>query len=345
MNFKVTVIIPIFNAEDDLKIAINSLLNQTIGFSNIELILVDDNSTDNSKHIIEDYEKNYDNAKAIFCDKNSGFPGKPRNIGIEHASTEYIIFLDSDDVYVENAIEKLYNTIINEKSDFVVASNYINLNGDQVKANIFNSNENLVNFNPNANQENFDIFSSNFLIGPWGKIFNKELLINNNIRFLEDSLCEDTYFYFKTLINSNKVTILPNDYLYVYNTFEDKQTAIHGHDLKKFNNFLTGFRRTKELLNNINFSINVFLAENISSLLLIFSNLNKSDKNKAIIKIYEFEKGLNIKIPKKEIAVLNNLIIKKHFKIAIILSNFYSFLYNNVFIKNIYRKINNKKNS
>ena len=100
---------------------------------------------------------------------------------------------------------------------------------------------------------------------------------------------------------------------------------------------------TKNLLKVVDLSINVFLAENIASLLLIFSNLAKSDKKDAVLKVYEFEKDLNVEIPRKEIAVLNNFILKKH-TLAIWLSNFYSFLYNNNFIKNVYRKFNNSKN-
>ena len=87
--------------------------------------------------------------------------------------------------------------------------------------------------------------------------------------------------------------------------------------------------------------MNVFLDENISSLLLIFSNLNKDDKKEAILKIYEFEKDLDINISRKEITFLNNCILKKKFKKAILLSDFYSFLYNNNLIKKVYRKSNN----
>ena len=157
-------------------------------------------------------------------------------------------------------------------------------------------------------------------------------------------MCEDTYFYFKALINSRKVTILPKNYLYVYNTFENKKTAIHGHDLKKFNNFLKGMNYTKELLKDLNLSMNVFLAENISSLLLIFSNLSKNDKKEVVMKIYDFERDLNIEIPRKEIALLNSFILKKQFRVAIFISDCYSFMYNNKIIKNIYRKFNNSKN-
>lgn len=344
MNYKISVVVPVYNAEEDISNAIDSIINQTFGFENIELILVDDASTDSSKEIIKDYQRNHDNIKLVDLETNSGLPGKPRSLGIDYASAEYIIFLDSDDTYEEDAFKLLYKYIVKTDSDFVVSSHYINLDGDMVKANLISENKNVISLNPLENQETFDKLSLNHLVAPWGKIFKKDFLVKNNIKFPDDSLCEDTYFYFKALINSKKVTLLPKHYLYVYNTFENKKTAIHGHDIEKFNNFLRGMNYTKELLDGINMSMNVFLAENIASLLLIFSNLEKSYKNEAVLKIYEFEKDLNILIPRKEIAILNSFILKKQFGLAIFISNYYSFLYNNILIKNIYRKFNNNKN-
>ena len=343
MNYKISTIIPVYNAQNDLKNAIDSIINQSFGFENIELILVDDASTDNSKGIIKSYQKKYPNIKLIELEQNSGLPGKPRSTGIDYATSEYIVFLDADDTYKINAFDILYNAIVKSDSDFVIASHYINLDGDMVEANLISTDEKLLCLNPLKDQKTFNQLSYNHLVAPWGKIFKKELLINNDIRFPEDSLCEDTYFYFKALINSKKVTILPKDYLYVYNTFENKKTAIHGHNLIKFNNFLKGMEYTKELLKDLNLSINVFLAENIASLLLIFSNLDNKDKKEAVLKIYDFEKDLNVDIPRPEIALLNRFLLKKRFKIAIFISNFYSFLYNNSFIKNTYRKFNNRK--
>ena len=344
MNYKISVVVPVFNAQDDISNAIDSIINQTFGFENIELILVDDDSTDGSKDIIKHYQRNHDNIILKELESNSGLPGKPRSLGIDYASADYIVFLDSDDTYERDAFELLYKAIVKTDSDFVIASHYINLDGDMVKMNLMSEDSAVISFNPLENQETFDKLSLNHLVAPWGKIFKKELLIKNNIRFPEDSLCEDTYFYFKALINSNKVTVLPKNYLYVYNTFENKKTAIHGHDIKKFNNFLRGMKYTKELLDGINLSMNVFLAENIASLLLIFSNLEKSYKNESVLKIYEFEKDLNVQIPRKEISLLNSFILKKQFGLAIFISNCYSFLYNNNSIKNIYRKFNNSKN-
>ena len=345
MTYKISVIVPVYNAQRDISNAIDSIINQTFSFENIELILVDDASTDNTRNIIKDYQVQYDNIKLIELEQNSGLPGKPRSIGIAHASADYLVFLDSDDEYVKEAFEILYNTIEKEDSDFVISSHFINLDGDMVKANLIPTDKNILSVDPLSSQDTFDKLSMNHFVGPWGKIFKKKLIIENNISFPEDSLCEDTYFYFKSLINSNKVTLLPKDYLYIYNTFENKQTAIHGHDMKKFDNFLKGMYYTKNLLNPIELSINVFLAENISYLLLIFSNLNRNDKKEAILKVYDFEKDVNVSIARREIAILNRFIVKKQFSKAILISNFYSFLYNNNFIKNLYRKINNQRNS
>lgn len=344
MNYKISVIIPVYNAQNDLSNAIDSIINQTIGFENIELILVDDASTDCSKDIIMEYQKKYDNIKLIGLKSNSGLPGKPRSLGIDYASSDYLVFLDSDDTYLKEAFEILYDVIQRENADFAIASHYINLDGDMVKANLIPTEDEILSLNPLENQETFDKLSLNHFVAPWGKIFKKELITDNNIRFPEDSLCEDTYFYFKALINSQKVTLLPKNYLYIYNTFENKKTAIHGHDLKKFNNFLKGMNYTKELLDNITLSMNVFLAENIASLLLIFSNLDKKDKKEAILEVYDFEKDLDFTIPRKEIDLLNKFILKKQFRTAIFVSDCYSFLYNNNTIKNIYRKFNNSKN-
>ena len=115
-NYKISMIIPTFNAEKDLERAISSLMKQTIGFENIEVLLVDDLSTDNTRKVILEYAEKYNNIKYIFLESNSGTAGKPRNIGIENASSEYIMFLDNDDEYIPEACEILYDKI--SKTEF-----------------------------------------------------------------------------------------------------------------------------------------------------------------------------------------------------------------------------------
>ena len=88
--YKIPIIVPVFNVEDTLQNAFDSIKAQTIGFENLEVIFVDDNSTDDSVNIIKNYSNKYGNVKVICLDENSGFAGRPRNIGIENAKPEDI---------------------------------------------------------------------------------------------------------------------------------------------------------------------------------------------------------------------------------------------------------------
>ena len=105
--YKVSVIVPVYNSADKLQRAFDSVYNQSLGFENIELILIDDASTDNSRDIIDNYVSKYDNVKSIYLDENSGYAGRPRNIGVHNANAPYLMFLDADDFYFENACELL----------------------------------------------------------------------------------------------------------------------------------------------------------------------------------------------------------------------------------------------
>ncbi len=344
INYKVTVIIPVFNAENTLEKSVESLINQTIGFENIEVIIVDDNSTDKSKNIIQKYDEKYDNIKGIYLDKNSGFCGKPRNIGINHSSTNNIIFLDADDEYLPNGIETLYKKSIENNSDMILGTHYIRLNEkEKIKTKFFSDDIEWRTLNPKE-QKDLDKISLKHFVAAWGKLYKKNIIEKNNIKFPEDTNAEDICFYFNYLLNSNKITILNKTPVYNYNIAEN--TAIHGHDINKFNNFLKGIKYQKELFKDSDLSFQVSMNENIESLLLIFTNLNKNNKKEAIEKIYDFEKslGFNINPEKKEIRILNNEILKQNFNTAIRLSNLYSKLYNNKTLQNAYKKLNNTRN-
>ena len=118
-QYKISVIIPVYNGEKYLKNALDSLLNQTIGFENLEVIIVNDCSRDNSKEIIEEFkmvnsvsnESCSSNIITIHLDENIGGAYGPRNIALQHASADYLMFLDADDAFEEDACEILYNKI------------------------------------------------------------------------------------------------------------------------------------------------------------------------------------------------------------------------------------------
>ncbi len=112
---KISVIIPVYNVENYLRECVDSVLNQT--FSDYEIILVDDGSTDISGKICDKYAVKDDRVNVIH--KKNGGLSNARNVGLKKAVGEYIYFLDSDDYIKTDALEKLYNTAISEKADVV----------------------------------------------------------------------------------------------------------------------------------------------------------------------------------------------------------------------------------
>lgn len=342
MDYKVSVIIPVYNADKYLRTAIDSVINQTLGFENIELIIVNDNSSDNSRSIIEEYSSKYDNIIDIHLEKNSGFPGKPRNVGIEIASAPYLIFLDADDEYLPEAFQIYFDTIEKEKSDFVLAAHYWNLNGDKKKIEILHECDNpseLVSLNPLLNEKNFRR-ATYYHVSPWGKIFNKKLILDKNIRFLEDALSEDAYFYYQTVLNSKRITYLPNDILYVYNVYDANESTIHTHNLKTFNDFFRGFEEVLALFKGIPYTKENVLRMSFNSILLLFSNLTIKEKINNIHRIHDLEMSLDeeVILPLNEIKMLNDEILKENYTRAIIISQVYSFFYKNKLIRKLYRK-------
>ena len=110
-NYDVSIIIPVYNAEDYLSECVESILKQKYDISKIEILLIDDGSTDNSLKICKNYKKKYNNI-VLIEQPNSGV-SKARNSGISKATGKYIMLLDSDDTLSNNAVKNLFNFLIN----------------------------------------------------------------------------------------------------------------------------------------------------------------------------------------------------------------------------------------
>ncbi len=339
----ISVILTTYNSGLNLKYSIDSIVNQSIGLENIELIIVDDGSTDNTTHqIIKDYHKKYPrNIKPIFLDKNSGFPGKPRNIGLQHVSSDYVIFSDDDDIYCDNAFNILYNNIIKYDSDVVICNAYVNVEGYKFPM-IFDLNKDIVNMNPLSNQENFDIMTNKINTGLWARIYKKNIILENKLKFIEYTNFEDANFSLELLKYLNKITILPHNLIYVYNIRED--SSIHKHNLKLFNGMIKGAYDICNTIKEFKFNIDIILINFISTILLVFSQLKNDEKEESILKLFKLEKyvdenfNFNFNLKRKELNILNNAILKKSFQKAILISHIYKKLYNNKHIQKIYKK-------
>ena len=122
-NYKVSIIIPVYNREEYLDRCISSMINQT--FSNIEIILINDGSTDGSADICDSYAKK--DSRIIVIHKPNGGVSSARNAGLEIMTGDYLCFCDSDDFFAPEMVEKTLKQILAENADMCTCNNYRNL--------------------------------------------------------------------------------------------------------------------------------------------------------------------------------------------------------------------------
>lgn len=187
---KVSIIVPIYNAEKWLKRCIDSLVNQT--YKNLEIILINDGSKDKSKEII----KSYNDSRIIFIDKENSGVGSTRNLGIDKSSGDYLMFVDSDDYIEPNCVKKLVNKAVKDKCDLVICNYYLETSKTiEIK---FNS------FKDGSLKENPNIITD-INLGPCNKIYHKSLFKNTDNRFIIGLKYEDAPVVVQALRDAKKI--------------------------------------------------------------------------------------------------------------------------------------------
>lgn len=195
----VSIIVPIYNEEENLKRCIDSILNQT--YKNIEVILINDGSTDNSKKIIDSYK---DKRIVAIHKKNTGI-GDTRNIGIEKSTGDYIMFVDSDDYIELNCVEIMLNKLLEDKTQLVVGNYYLDTPSKTYEIKFENLGVTSLKEDPDL------LCKINF--GPCNKIYKKSLFKNN--RFPVKIKYEDAPVVVDAIINAKKISFV-SDYLFHY---------------------------------------------------------------------------------------------------------------------------------
>lgn len=189
---KVSVIVPVYNVEKYLKKSLDSLINQTL--QELEIIIVNDGSTDGSKNIIEEYVgKCKNNIK--YLEKENGGLSEARNYGIQYATGEYIAFLDSDDYVELDIYEKMYKKAKEENSDYVECDfiwEYPKKQKIDIGIIYHNKKEMLVNARVVA----------------WNKLIRREIIQRNKIEFPKGLRYEDIEFFYKVLPHLNKISFV-----------------------------------------------------------------------------------------------------------------------------------------
>ena len=213
MDGKISIIVPVYNAEKKLGQCIESLINQT--YKNIEIILINDGSTDNSKEVCDKYKK-LDNRIITIHKANEGV-SKTRNLGIKKSTGEVIMFVDSDDYIEESCCEEAFKQYSKNKSHLVIWGYNNKSQIHQTTTTIF-SNEEEVSILALSNF--LDVKCRKLLNSPCNKLYSVHLIKSNKLLFKEDlSLAEDLLFnlnYLDYMDEQGKLVII-NKGLYNYN--------------------------------------------------------------------------------------------------------------------------------
>lgn len=204
MNYLISIIVPIYNVDKYLEECIESLRNQT--YKNLEIILINDGSTDNSEQICRKEEKQ-DN-RIVFINKKNGGAASAKNEGLKIAKGDYITFVDSDDFIEADMIEYMVNTIKKYNSDIVQCS-FTNLYKDTEKFTYDKIVEQKI-----SSKDFLELFltkwdSSLF----WNKLFKREVI--ENVFFKEGRCIDDEFFTYKCVINSENI-VTSNKIVYNY---------------------------------------------------------------------------------------------------------------------------------
>ena len=236
---KLSIIIPVYNVEKYIERCLNSLVEQTL--EDIEIIVVNDGSTDDSGKIIEKFSKKYPNKIRAFVIENSG-AAKARNIALENATGEYIGFVDSDDYVSKDMFEKLYNKAIEDDADIVTCAYYRETENKCVEK------ETAINAefgNSVFEEPNLLIDSTPYI---WNKIFKHDLIKKESFKFSNLKIYEDLVFTYKMFIVANKISKVYEP-LYFY-TVTRESSLTYNFSEKRFDIFkafqeLTDFIKQK----------------------------------------------------------------------------------------------------
>ena len=218
---KFSIIICAYNAELEIENAIKSVLNQS--FNDYEIIVVNDASTDNTKKIVSGYE----DVKLLNNEKNIKAGGS-RNRGIENAIGEYILFLDSDDCFTDNNVLSIINQKIAESKNPDII--YLGFKNTENKEYLPNEN--------NSKKKN-RLLEWKFA-NIWDVCWNKEFLIKNKIKFVEEKFFEDFPFYYEGVIKSNTYAYVQSPIItYTKNRKNSMTTNLNIQKISDFYNNMT----------------------------------------------------------------------------------------------------------
>lgn len=326
MNDLVSIIIPAYNAENYIKECLIKICKQT--YSNIEIIVINDGSTDNT---LQEIKKVKDKRIRLFTTENKGV-SSARNLGISKSKGKYLMFMDADDYLENNAIEILYKKIMDYDVDIIRYNGY-----EENK----NHNFKKIEFNLENNKILSSVYDKEVIINT---VFNPTdsircyspllFMKNNNIKKFNDNLVylEDKIFYLENFLNNKKI-LFTNEYLYYYRFNEKSKTKDTNNFLINLKNIIDTKKYAENILKNIGFENEELLKASYGVLILY-----RLDYLASSVSIKEFKQVLkslftdaklsetlkfNTKYLNKNKSIQYKILIKKLFSIYYLLVRVY----------------------
>lgn len=208
---KVSVIVPVYNASAYIRDSIDCILNQTL--DDLEIICVDDGSTDNSLDILNDIAAE-NPCVNVYHQTNQG-GGAARNNALKHATGKYLYFMDADDEIKPDALKQCFEKCEEKDLDFVIfkAINYAEDTGEYFETDYYNMDrardfiaDNVVSFDDLGER----IF--NISVTPWCKFYNRQFVEKSGAKFLEGSIFHDNQFYWEVMFNAQKIAFIDKQF-------------------------------------------------------------------------------------------------------------------------------------
>ncbi len=286
----ISVIIPVYNVEEYLRECVDSVLCQT--YKNIEIILVNDGSTDSSGQICDEYIEK-DERVTVIHQKNGGL-SVARNTGLSEANGDYVYFLDSDDYIAENTLETLLNIAGKDNSDIVFfdAISFADMDDFTVKQNYIRKNKYQTDSGINIFShitENNEFHSAVPLL-----FISKNFLLNSGISFIPDILYEDMVFTYQLFCKAITVSQCPEAFYYRRYRKNSIMTSVK--TKKHFTSYIAVYNNNAEFTNNLTLNdkkvLNKYVCRCAFNVFNVYEKLNKTDKTVCKKALREFKKDV-----------------------------------------------------
>lgn len=205
-NPVVSVIVPVYNVEPYLPQCLDSIANQTL--KNIEIICVNDSSTDNSLNILNHYAEKDPRIKVVT--QPNGGAGAARNRGLSLAAGKYLSFLDSDDFFEPDMLELAYNKAVCDKADFVVfqSDQYYTDRKEFVSVPWTLREKEIPPYTPFNHRQMTDNIFKVFVGWAWDKLYDREFVEKNHLRFQEQRTSNDMLFVFSGVAVAKRISVV-----------------------------------------------------------------------------------------------------------------------------------------